>query len=212
MSVINDGDRRASFAPLFPSPFYLPSSSSSRRRRTPSPSRLSLWPPTIFISNQIHHDVRASLRTQPQSASRQSSLLANRMVHRLLTPISTPSPCAPAAGILHGFARFLISPMPIECQARNPPCPGCIGSRAQGALPPIVLHKAWQRPLPSTGEFSPRRVHRSPRTRCPQLSRLGRRQPAPPLDRYIAEHPHRGPNVWPSEDTRNDLAVALFCI
>ena len=32
------------------------------------------------------------------------------------------------------------------------------------------------------------------------------------LDRYIAERLQRGPNVWPIEDTRDDLAVALFGI
>ena len=32
------------------------------------------------------------------------------------------------------------------------------------------------------------------------------------LDRYIAERLHRGPNVWPTEDTCNVLAVALFGI
>ena len=30
------------------------------------------------------------------------------------------------------------------------------------------------------------------------------------LNRYITERLHRGPNVWPTEDTCNVLAVALF--
>jgi hypothetical protein len=30
------------------------------------------------------------------------------------------------------------------------------------------------------------------------------------LDKYIAERLHRGPNEWPTEDTCNVLAVALF--
>ena len=64
------------------------------------------------------------------------------------------------------------------------------------------------------GEFSPCRVqyvvvleHNA--LNCSHLVDVG--MPAL-LDRYIPERLHRGPNVWPTEDTRNFLAVALFGI